>query len=241
LGKAIEDTIKKRKYAWRMPRGEGRQKPAEQSMLGRFFEKIGDMLQEAFKAVGRWLERLLRSLFQRQSTINPGSFSFNWVTTLKSLIYLLIAVVVGVALWILFRHWRKGRMPLASISSTPIEPLPDLADENVGADQLPEDGWIRLGRELLEQGEFRLALRAFYLASLAHLAERNLVSLAKFKSNRDYLRELQRRAHAFPEVASVFDNNVGVFDRVWYGRHEVDAELVARFAADVQRLKGVAP
>jgi len=53
--------------------------------------------------------------------------------------------------------------------SEAIFPVPDLADENIRADQLPEDGWTKLARELLERGEFRLAMRAFYLASLAHL------------------------------------------------------------------------
>ncbi len=96
---------------------------------------------------------------------------------------------------------------------------------------------MQLARELLARGEFRLALRAFYLSSLAHLADRNLISLARFKSNRDYERELQRRAHSFPQLREVFGENVSAFDRVWYGTHEATNELVARFAANVERLK----
>ena len=53
----------------------------------------------------------------------------------------------------------------------------------------------------------------FIFASLAHLAERNLISLAKFKSNRDYERELRRRGHSFPNVLTFFGENVLVFDR----------------------------
>ena len=116
-------------------------------------------------------------------------------------------------------------------------PAPDLADENVGADELPEDGWLKLARELLENGEFRLALRAFYLASLVRLAASNLITIARFKSNRDYEHELQRRAHALPEVLSTFAQNVSIFDRVWYGLHDVNHELVTLFAANVERLK----
>ena len=238
LDKAIRETIKKRKYAWRMPRDKAPEKPAEQSILSRFFEKVGDMVQRGLRAVGQWLENFLRGLFQGQTRTKTGSSGYNWVATLKALAYLLIAFVIGAAIWLVVRYWRAGHLGLTSVTSTPIEPAPDLADENVGAEQLPEDGWIRLGRELLEQGEFRLALRAFYLASLAHLADRNLVSLARFKSNRDYLRELQRRAHDLPEVASVFGVNVGVFDRVWYGLYPVDADAVNEFAANVDRLKG---
>jgi len=102
---------------------------------------------------------------------------------------------------------------------------------------LPEDGWTKLARELLARGEFRLAMRAFYLASLAHLAERNLIGLARFKSNRDYVRELQRRAHAFPGLLSMFDENVSAFDRVWYGTHGATMDLVSQFASNVERIK----
>jgi hypothetical protein len=117
---------------------------------------------------------------------------------------------------------------------------PDLADENVGAEQLPEDGWVKLARELLERGELRLAVRAFYLATLAHLAERSLITLAKFKSNRDYERELSRRGHALAELPDLFGQNVSVFELVWYGIHEITRDTVADFARNVERMKSPA-
>jgi hypothetical protein len=118
-----------------------------------------------------------------------------------------------------------------------MQPAPDLSDETVGAEQLPEDGWTALGRELLERGELRLALRAFYLGSLAHLASRQLISLARFKSNRDYERELRRRGHSFPALLSTFGENVSVFERIWYGAHEINRELVQQFLARVEQIR----
>jgi hypothetical protein len=137
----------------------------------------------------------------------------------------------------LYRLWRDRRRKPGAMASEAIQPLPDVTDENVGADQLPEDGWTALARELLERGELRLAMRAFYLASLAHLAERNLISIARFKSNRDYERELCRRGHAFPDLPSVFGENISAFERIWYGTHEVSHELVGRFAANVEKIR----
>ena len=136
----------------------------------------------------------------------------------------------------LYRTWRERRSP-SVVASQPIQPMPDINDEKVGADQLPEDGWTKLARELLERGELRLALRAFYFASLSHLAARNLISIARFKSNRDYERELRRRGHSFPDLLSVFGDNLVSFERIWYGLHEVNRELVDRFVANVERLK----
>ena len=96
---------------------------------------------------------------------------------------------------------------------------------------------MKLGHELLQRGEFRLALRAFYLASLAHLAERELITLARFKSNLDYQRELQRRAHALASIPELFAHHVAVFERSWYGPHEVTAESLNEFAAITGRLR----
>ena len=90
---------------------------------------------------------------------------------------------------------------------------------------------------MIERGDLRLAMRAFYLASLAHLAGRSLVSIARFKSNRDYERELLRRSHALPVLTKTFSENVSVFDRVWYGEHEINADLLQQFRLNVERLK----
>ena len=138
---------------------------------------------------------------------------------------------------LLYRIWRGARPIAVAVASEPLQTAPDLADENVGADQLPEDGWTRLARELLERGEFRLAMRAFYLANLALLAQRNLISLARFKSNREYSLELRRRGHSFPDLLTMFGDNLSVFERIWYGMHDVNRDLVDKFAANVERMR----
>jgi hypothetical protein len=120
------------------------------------------------------------------------------------------------------------------------EAVPDLTDETIRADQLPEDGWTKLARQLLENGEYRLATRAYYLATLANLAQRNLVGIAHFKSNRDYESELHRRGHAIPGLAPVFGENLLMLERIWYGLHPADREFVQRFATNVDRIRGMA-
>jgi len=38
-------------------------------------------------------------------------------------------------------------------------------------------------------------------------------------------------------LLAVFGENVSVFDRIWYGMHEVTRDLVQQFAANVERIK----
>jgi len=238
LDRAIEEVIHQRKYTWRMPREKQVDDPSasESGVVASFFKRIGKMIQNTARKTAEWLERVLRKLFGSPRT-GPGSSGYGWIMTKQMLLYGLLAVVISAIALLLIRFWRRrGRAP-GAVAAEAVQPAPDLTDENVAPDQLPEDGWTALARELLGRGELRLALRAFYLASLAHLAARNLVSLARFKSNRDYERELRRRAHAFPDLQTLFADNVLAFDRVWYGRHEATGELVTQFAANVERIK----
>ena len=46
-----------------------------------------------------------------------------------------------------------------------------------------------------------------------------------------------RRAHAFPGQLSVFDENLALFEGIWYGMHDVSADGVNQFAANLERLK----
>ena len=238
LDRAINRTIHEDKYTWRMPREKIVEPDTQEGMLARFFDKVGAMLRKWARAVRDWLDEWLRKLFPNQRVNSSSDNSgYGWIEALQILLYGLVAVVLAALAVLLYRVWRDRRSPAAVIASEPIQPVPDINDENVGADQLPEDGWVKLARELLERGELRLALRAFYFASLSHLAARNLISIARFKSNGDYERELRRRGHSFTDLLSVFGDNLESFERTWYGLHEVNRELVDRFAANVERMK----
>jgi hypothetical protein len=236
LDRTIQEVLQQTKYAWRMPREKLRVSETEEpGIIRRYFQRVGGFLRREIKAFSEWLGKWLRKLFRHQR--QGGSSGYGWIILLEVLMYaLLAAVVIGLGL-LLVRLWRNWNRQPGAIPSQPIQPAPDLADENLGAEQLSEDHWMTLGRQLLERGELRLAVRAFYFASLAHLAEHNLISLARFKSNRDYERELRRRGHSFPDLVALFGENVQVIDCVWYGLHEVNAERVSRFATNVERIK----
>ena len=233
LERSIEEVLQQREYVWRMPR-ERAEKPKSTSMLSSFIEAVFEMLRDAAKAVFQALEKFLRWIFGNRN-FNFGGGGSSGVPFVQLLLYGLAGVLIVAVMWLFYQIWRRRPRP-EEVMAQPLPAVPDVADENVGADRLPEEGWLKLARELIERGELRLAIRAYYLASLAHLAERNLVTLAKHKSNRDYQVELERRAHALGEVFQLFRENVSVFDRIWYGLHEVNRDLVERFAQNALRI-----
>jgi hypothetical protein len=238
LDRAISQTIHEQKYVWRIPREKIENSDSQEGVVANFFDKIGSMLRKWARVTLDWLQKVLRKLFSRPQTFSSGTgySGYGWIMSVEILLYGLVAVAIAALVIFLYRVW-CGRRESPTAVAEAIFPVPDVADENIRADQLPEDGWTKLARELLERGEFRLAMRAFYLASLSHLAAQNLIGIARFKSNRDYERELRRRAHSFPNLLSVFGDNVFAFERVWYGMHEANRDLVNQFASNVEKIK----
>ncbi len=230
LDHSIDQVLTQPEYTWRAPRPK-RIPTAEEKEGASFLRKTATKIRDAIDAFDNWLKKLSRP----NAPSMPGGFSLFSREGLICTLIVVVAVIIGLLLWLLWRIRIKRRAALAG--TTVAAPPPNLADEGVTAGQLPEDGWLRLALDMMERGDLRLAMRAFHLASLAHLAERNLVTLAKFKSNRDYERELLRRSHALPELTGLFSQNVSAFDRVWYGLHAVNGELVQEFRVIVERIK----
>jgi hypothetical protein len=242
LDRAIDETIHQPKYTWRLPREKmAKDTSTTNGPVARFFERAMTAIRDFVKGIFEWIGKVLDKMFRRSASSSGGGGKngTSWIGSLQGLLFVLLIILVSALVIFICRVWYRSYRPPAPVVGEAIAVVPDIADENVGADQLPEDGWIKLGRELLERGEFRLAMRAFYFASLTHLAARGLISIAKFKSNRDYERELRRRSHSLPEVLSLFGDNVAVFDRSWYGLHEVNPGLVDEFRARVERIKAV--
>ena len=236
MDRAVRDVLARREFAWRGPRGET---PPDQGLgaVARFFQRIGETLDRWMTALGRWFNRNPDKppATHPVQTGGGGPLLTGFVSTVLLCVLVAAVVVAGV---FLVRNWRArgSDRALAGQELPASAALPDLADETVLADQLPEDEWLVLARGLLARGERRLALRAFYLSALSGLGGRGLLGIARHKSNRDYQGELRRRARDRGTLQDAFARLVGRFERVWYGTHPADDALLAAFQDDRDRL-----
>jgi len=247
LAEDLRRVMDQAEYQWRAPRelspedpeapaGEGRIRRWLRGVLKDFGSFTGRNLDALFSAIGRLLQSLL-SGFKGPKLPSDGT-QLDWTSGLKWVAYVLLLAALGGIAWILARLYQgRPRHPVAVVAIAH-SAIPDLASEHVSAEMLPEDGWLALASEKAALGEWRLALRAVYLGSLAHLARRELVRLGSAKSNREYLAELRRRARAFPVVPEAFGHCSRRFERVWYGNHEATPQLLAEAHADLEAMKG---
>ena len=226
LDRAIDRVLAQRDFAWRLRPVRTPAQAGEEAAgpVARFFRTGVEIVREIGRAIVRgvghvidWIERLFRSKDQN-SRPQAGSAGISWAL-LRVMLYVLIAaavVLIGVVAWLMWKQGRRQATP--TVNARAIAAEPDLSDENVQAAQLPADGWLALARERMAAREWRLALRALYLATLAGLAADGLISLAKFKTNLDYERELRRRALARNELVARFAARRRMFEDVWYGQ-----------------------
>jgi len=240
LDESIEQVIRRREYAWRLPREE-RKESEVRSFLDSVLDRIGQGIDDFLE----WLRGPEEEEDERPEEVEPEPVAgtdgggSTWLSSVQYVVYALLgaaAIAMGILLWRTYRH----RPPEPAVEAGAAGGAPDLEDESVGAEQLPAEGWLELAQRMMREGKGRLALRALFLASLALLAERELLRLARHKSNRDYQRELAAKAHALPDLVPAFNGNVRLFEDAWYGTHEVTQSILGRFAKNQRRIRAEA-
>lgn len=225
LDHAIDQVVHQREFTWRSPRPAGEE---PQGKWVGWYRSVVKMIQDFWERIKEWL----RPDQQKRPEGHEATVNRKAILALTSLIVALITV--GVVLFILRRNRTTA---VAAQAVTAAAPAVNLADESLTADRLPEREWLALADQLLAAGDFRLALRAMYLASLNYLSSRDLVSLRRWKSGLDYRRELARRARSKPDLPVAFTRGVEIFEQGWYGRHPVDREMAESLANSLDRMR----
>jgi hypothetical protein len=242
INRSIDKVMSRREYAWRMPR-EKRDDHKEKGLIATFIDGAIDAVTGWLAPVKKWIGHVMEWIIEHLFSpfrMEPrvGGLEFGWSPSIMILLYGLLgltASILAVTFWRMWRERRSGR-PVPTMKGEALSPELRLAGGNVSADELPAARWLELGRQWMEKGDLRLALRAFYLASLSHLAEQGSFTIAPFKSNREYVQELRRKARGVPDLLSAFSQNVSLIERIWYGTDEVTAETVSSFNSNQERI-----
>jgi len=227
----IGRTLVQSKYRWTLPRERDEIEGDESSWFATQLRRTAESVCESVGGLLTWLWKQLERALNRERPSGGGvSFESGFFAALgpwlSVALGILVAFLVAWVLWIVYRRHRDSKtLVVEGVSGETV----DLRSEDIVASQLPEDEWMRLAREQIDRGDPRLAMRAVFLATLAGLGESRLVRVARFKSNRDYRSELERRAQQFADLHRAFGENTSLFERSWYGRHAVSEGAIERF------------
>ena len=239
LDSTIEEIMARPEFSWRMPREAiGKEEKEAKGPLEAATEWLLDMLGKVFRTIGKWITKFIKWLenLLPERDRKPAASTGNWMTPVRVVLILLLLLLLVVLTFVFTRIWRRFRSGSSERISTVAVPVPDLNDEGIKADDLPANRWLALAKEHTMKGDLRLAMRALYLATLAHLAQHDMITIETYKSNREYEKELKRRAHERQELLLIFAKNLTIFERVWYGMYRIAQSDFEQFAANQKRI-----
>ncbi|NAS12039.1 DUF4129 domain-containing protein [Poritiphilus flavus] len=89
-------------------------------------------------------------------------------------------------------------------------------------------------RKALEERNYRLAIRYYYLFLLQLMSEKDMIKWELQKTNDDYLHEIQK-----PEIQAPFRTITRLYDYIWYGSFDIEEteyKTAARAFTQLQKM-----
>lgn len=135
-----------------------------------------------------------------------SSFSFPvWI------MYILYVVIGIVLLFIIYKLFFDKPKKIQTIKPTPIE-------EEIPIEK-PFDELEELLKDFIEKGNYREAIRIYFIFIIKTLRNKEWIIWEKQKTNRHYLVEMRER-----EEFNSFSKTILLFEMIWYGKRELNAD-----------------
>jgi hypothetical protein len=154
----------------------------------------------------RFLE-WVRSWFPKPKPLSMGGFA--WLSRIAQFVVVVLALaVLAYVVKLLLPRMLRNRSP----KKTTKQKARIVLGERLEPDQSASD-LLSAAEALARRGELRAAIRKAYIALLVELGERKIISLAQYKTNRDYLwavREVQPLHRDMKKLTESFEQH-------WYG------------------------
>jgi len=160
-------------------------------------------------ALDRLIDRILRwlaKLFPKTKPMEPGTSRL--FGTIAQVV--IIAACIGAIALLIWRYGprlfsgrrqKKQKREARIVLGERLEPDQSAADLPVQAEALAREG------------NLRAAIRKAYIALLCELGDRKIISLAQYKTNRDYLNAVRDKGSLYPSMRKL----TNIFELHWYG------------------------
>jgi hypothetical protein len=143
---------------------------------------------------------------------------FNPTGSAESIFFYIICILLVIGLIIVIM--RMNSIGIFSRSNTQNKGGLDFSELTEDINSIDFDKMIE---EAVKTGMYRRAVRLYYLKSLKQLSDKSQIVWEINKTNRDYLYELRS-----PSLRTAFENITYVYEYVWYGNVEIDAEKFSK-------------
>ncbi len=236
LNQAIERASHDSDYSWLHPPP----KDGPQGFLGNLADEISNGYIAARDKVVSWYRSFVNWLddhFGGDNSADNGKSKSAKPRSqeLRLLLVVLCVMICGLVVALFLRTGKLRRAKALAAAASPA-PVADVLNEQLLPSDVSQEEWLILAAQYLAEGQTRLAARAFYLANLSYLGAQNVLSLALWKSNRIYERELARIPQS-SGLSPAFVTGNRLYERAWYGMRELAPEQMDAIKGAVETLR----
>jgi uncharacterized protein YxeA len=160
---------------------------------------------------------------QKSDSREPMSFG-NWDSDILRVIA--YVCIIGVIIFILYAVTKNIK------PSSPKLKLNHETDATAHVESIEDLDVNSLLRKTITDGNFRLAVRLYFLGLLKELNEQGIILWKKDKTNHDYLSELSNKDFYYDEVRKL----TLAYEQVWYGEHRLTTESYQQLFAEFENL-----
>ena len=164
------------------------------------------------KQLWAYLQKHFKSLTRITELMPWGLKVLMWLLVL----FFLFVVITQTKLYKIFYSGEEEVQPLHTILSSDYNHAIDFDSEIT---------------KLVEQQQYRLAIRLLYLKGIQQLREKEFIQYSKDKTNVDYLRDLNHT-----NFKSMFYRVTHIYNYVWYGDTDIAEDQFLRFEKSFQSL-----
>jgi len=160
-----------------------------------------------FEKLWIWIKNIIRNILEYLFEDIEPITGFLWVV-LKVLPYLILAA----ALFFIIKYF-------LNIQTSNILKKNNKSIVKFGSDEelIKREDLNLLLKDAIENEEYRIAVRFYYLLILKKLTESGSLNWQQEKTNEDYIKELQETS-----LQSKFSESTRVYDFVWYGNFNIN-------------------
>jgi hypothetical protein len=180
-----------------------------------------DAEESAFQRFVQWLKNALNSFLESIFGVEAAA------GIILFLFRILPYVLLGFLIFMLLRFFLK-------VNSNPIVGKKQAQGEVKISEEeqiIKNENIVALINSAISNGEYRLAIRYYYLLALKHLTVNNRIVWKPQKTNDDYLKELEHT-----DLKLDFEKITRIYDYIWYGEFEINASRFNTLKTDFEQL-----
>lgn len=144
------------------------------------------------------------------------NLNFSGLGPLGYVLLAVFVVLIAILIYFLFVNRVKDGKNVTAVN------LDDTAPTEIPLTELE-----RMLQEALARGDYRGAVRIYFIFIIRDLSQKNWINWEKEKTNFQYLREMSSRSEYYD-----FNQSVSYFEIIWYGKREIDKSTFEKIKPD---------